>query len=370
MTAWAETLAFTNQGAIASNVSPTVTSIYSPPGAGQWAFSHGPDIAYFAGKYFVSYTNGRVGEGERGCRVAVRRSEDFTTWSDALFVGPHKGQFGEALFTCGGFLQQGGKLHLFFALYEYDPRLIPFGAERPSTDVGHLYMKTFVVSTSDGNTWTEPKEVGPNIQMNRPPTATASGRLIMAGEARYDWTDDTTGTSGWTPAGICLNLEIDGADSLALSRDLKNWKSSLLCEGSFFQKESGELAMFLRSGENYLWVTRSVDNGVTWSEPGRTNISHATSKFHAGKLSNGRYFLLGNPAPNREVLALWTSADGLSFDRRYDIASTPYVVQYPGFAKTGSFGYPSMMEQGGEIFAVCSRGKEAVAGYRFSVPVA
>lgn len=366
MAAWVETLAFTNANATSSTTSPTQTTIYTPSGAGQWAFSHGPDIAYFAGKYFVAFTNGRVGEGERGCRVTVRQSSDFSTWSDALLLSPGMGQFNEALFTSGGFLQQGGKLHLFYSLYEYDPRLVPSGAERPPTDVGHLYMKTFVVSTADGLTWASPKEIGPNIQMNRPPTPTQSGRLIMAGEARFDWTDDPAGASGWTPSGICVGLDIDSAATLDLARDLKNWQIRILCEGSFFQRSANDLVMFLRSAEDYLWVTRSNDNGVTWSEPGRTNFAHAGAKFHAGKLSNGRYFILGNPAPNREILAVWTSADGMNFDKRYTLASAPYVVQYPGFAKNGSYGYPSMMERNGELFVVCSRGKEAISGYRLT----
>jgi len=368
MAEWAETLSFTNQSAAPATTVSTKTNIYTPPGAGQWAFSHGPDVTYFAGQFFVMFTNGRVGEGERGCRVAMRKSPDFSTWSDALFIGPTMGQYGEALHLAGGFMQHDGVLYAFYAFYEYDPRLIPAGFERPQVgDVGHLYMKTFFVSTTDGVTWTAPKEVGPNIAMNRPPTRTASGRLIMPGEARYDWTDDPTGRSGWVYSGIAPGLAIDGPDSLLLTKDKQGWDTTL-AEGSFIQKDSGELVMFLRSGELVLWVTRSFDDGVTWSEPGRTRFAHAQAKFHAGRFSAGKFFILGNPAPNREILSVWTSSTGNAWGNRYDIANAPYTLQYPGFAKGGSYGYPSLLEKDGEIFAVCSQGKEAISGYRFAVP--
>jgi len=369
MAAWDNTIAFSNEGATISPLSGVVTtSIYCPAAAGQWAFSHGPDIAHFAGSFFVIFTNGRVGEGERGCRVTIRKSPDFLSWSDSLFIGPSMGIYGEASHLSGGFLENAGKLYAFYSAYEYDPKLIPPGFERPQTDVGHLYVKTFYVCTDDGITWSAPKEIGPNIVMNRPPTKISSGRVIMPGEARYDWTDNPNGTDGYVNSGLIPDLPIDGPDSLSLARDLQGWETSMLCEGSFIETDE-YIAMFLRSGEQKLWVTLSQDDGEKWSRPGRTSFAHSQSKFHAGRLADGRYFLLGNPPPGRDTLSLWLSTNGKAFTRRFDISSEPYSIKYPGFAKSGAFGYPSLLEKNGQIFAVCSRGKEEIAGYRFTTPL-
>jgi hypothetical protein len=80
-------------------------------------------------------------------------------------------------------------------------------------------------------------------------------------------------------------------------------------EGSFFQTEDGTLHMMLRTDETgYLWHTQSTDDGVNWSDPGKTEFTDSTAKFHFGRLPDGRLHYVGNPSTERWYRTLFVLA--------------------------------------------------------------
>lgn len=370
MNGWVETLAITNAAAAISSLSPQQTLVYAPPGPGlaspTWSYSHMPFVTWFQGNFYVMYTNAPIGEADLGERVSIKKSPDFASWSTSLNIGPDMGRFNLVCNMAGGFRVYNNVLYAVYSTFEYDPSVLVNGG-RPATDIGYLYCKSYWRSTTDGISWTAPVELGPNAQNNAPIKAIASGRLIMACHTMFPYSDNPSGLSGWETAGICTEISRDDADTILIAKALEGW-SSWVGEADFYQLTSGEIRMLLRSADNVLWMTKSFDNGQTWSNPGQTSFAHSSSKFAAGRLADGRYYVIGNPPPERDVLSMWTSTDGTTFNKRYDLGSTPYTVQYPGFAKDGAYGYPSFMEMNGEGFVVVSRGKESILGLRFTLP--
>ena len=150
-----------------------------------------------------------------------------------------------------------------------------------------------------------------------------------------------------------------------------DWPSAL-CEGSFFETDDGVLHMQLRNVSRIfagrLWTTESRDRGATWSKPALTTFSDSNTKFHFGRLPDGRFYCVGSPiAGNRTPLALLLSRDGVNFDRHFILGDTPYPMRKPGGAKAGQYGYPHTLVHDGYLYTIVSRQKEAVQVLRVAL---
>lgn len=138
------------------------------------------------------------------------------------------------------------------------------------------------------------------------------------------------------------------------------------CEGSFFQTDDGVLHMLLRTNTDRLWVTESGDDGRTWSEPRPTGFTDNRTKFHFGRLADGRFYYVGSPDPEprgtRERLVLSLSDDGTRFDRHLILAdgTTPYAQRREGLHKGGDYGYPHTLIHDDAVHVIVSRRKEAI----------
>ena len=110
------------------------------------------------------------------------------------------------------------------------------------------------------------------------------------------------------------------------------------------------LALFRDNAKSgYLYRGFSVDNGLTWSKPVRTNFPDARSKFNGLQLSDGRYVLVSNPNPKkRDPLALSISDDGIIFNKM------GYLI---GGRRVD---YPHIIEHNGYLLIAFSGGKQSV----------
>ncbi len=189
----------------------------------------------------------------------------------------------------------------------------------------------------------------------------------------YPYTDDPTGLSGWTMSGLypqeMKDTVVDDSEWIKKMKVVKNWPS-VLCEGSWFQTDDGAIHMLLRSNTGRLWVTESLDNAETWSNPIPTGFTNNSSKFHCGRLPDGRWYWVGNPDPKpkhaRCPLMLCVSKDGVKFDRHIVLADEAalYAARLPGMHKGGQYGYPHSLIHDGHFHVIVSRVKEAVQVFR------
>lgn len=334
-----------------------------------WTFAHHPFIAHAAGRYVAMWSNGRRDEDAPGQRVLVATSRDGLEWDPPrALLGPLPGTAGELVLTAGGFHAHRGGLVAYVAQDEYLPEALAAGG-RPFDGRGRVGRAVRALVSTDGGTWSAAGDLGLPMIPNHGPQALASGRLLMAGFIAFPSTADPSGLSGWRMAGFGTPQEnaehMDGPVSESgyrLKRRLGI--ASGLCEGAFLQADDGTVRMLLRSGEDRLWVSESCDDGATWTVPVPTGFTDNVSKFHLGRLPDGRFYYVGCPDPEprwrRSPLVLSLSRDGIVFDRHFVIAESPYRRLHEGMHKIGDYGYPHTLVHADRLHVVVSRAKESV----------
>ena len=122
--------------------------------------------------------------------------------------------------------------------------------------------------------------------------------------------------------------------------------------------------MALRTNTARLWMSRSWDDGTTWSLPEPTEFSDNATKFHFGRLPDGRHYYVGcpdtEPMWKRSPLVLSLAKNGTDFNQHYILADSPFTQAAEGMHKAGDYGYPHTLVHGDRLFVIVSRKKEAV----------
>lgn len=338
-----------------------------------WTYSHHQSITFFKGRYYAIWSNGRVNEDDPGQRVMMSSSPDGMSWVEPQpLLGPLQGDHSELVLTAAGFHEHQGTLVAYAGAYEYTAEAIRNGIIGGQ---GHQDTRLWAMTSSSGGGWSEPLDMKIPIIPNHGPQRSKSGRLIISGNISFPYSDDPSGLSGWKMTGIyppdMAATIFDDSESFWAVQKRMGWPAGL-CEGSFFQTDDGVIHMLLRTtGSGYagkLWASESTDDGATWSPPLETDFSDNNTKFHFGRLPDGRFYYVGCPdaAPRgaRNPLVLSLSDDGVRFCKHYILADEDYVQKAPGRYKGGLYGYPHTMVHDGYLYVIISLRKEAVAVLR------
>lgn len=337
-----------------------------------WRYAHHPFLAWFAGRYFLCYSNGHVNEDDVGQRICYVTSDDFETWSEPqVLVAPPAVDGYEAVLLPGGLYTDGTQLVAYYSGFSYDPAVLKDGW-RQNGPAGRNWLGSFYITTADGDTWTDPEPM-PGGGGNTQPRALQSGRLLSAGGSLHAYSDCPDGIHGWEtvrcfPEGYPNNAP--GGKAVIVDTPIGRVSDTKvgLCEGSFVQTDDGTVYMFLRSETPRLWACESHDEGESWSLPQPTRFSDNRTKFCLGRLPNGRFYYVGTPDPfpprTRHILVLSTSDDGLDYDRHYILADAQYKGRYPGIDKNGVYGYPNVLVRDGCMHIAVSINKESIMALR------
>ncbi|MGQ9554251.1 MAG: exo-alpha-sialidase [Anaerolineae bacterium] len=339
-----------------------------------WSYSHHPHIAFFKGRFYVMFSNGWIDEDDVGQRVMLSTSADFQTWTAPKpLVDTRMGEHFGLTYTAGGWHIYRDALVAYIGEYEYD---LPPGSRKPDhiQETAHKNTKTWAMTTTDGQAWSEPIPILERFIPNHSPQRLRSGRLIMPGGMMFPYTDDPAGLSGWTPSGIYPRQMpkpyVDDSVGFRAAAPYFTRPHPVLCEGSFIQTDDGVLHMFLRSGTTYLWHTTSADEGVTWSEPEATEFTDSVAKFHFGRLPDGRFYYVGNPSTQREyrtLLVLSVSEDGEDWTCSYILRNEETAPVFEGTYKDHGYQYPDSLVLGGYLYVAYSINKEDVGVSRVAL---
>ena len=343
----------------------TVETVLIHEPGDDWTYAHHPSLAFFNGRYHAMWSNGRKDEDAPGQRILCCSSPDFIHWTAPKpLLGPMRGKHSELVLTASGFYAHGGTLAAYAGRYEYAPEHLENGNRKPG-DAAHQDTGLMVMTSTDGENWSDPKDLGIPVVPNHPPQPTRSGRLIICANVAFPYTDDPSGLGGWIMSGIyppeMTGDLFDDSQGFRVVQRRAGWPVGL-CEGSFYQTGDGVIRMLLRSGTPKLWAAESRDDGATWSQPCETGFSDDRAKFHCGQLPDGRFYQVGNAVPNgkRNPLVLSLSNDGIRFDRQFILADEDRPMKKPGLYKGGVYAYPHTLVHNGFLNVIVSVCKESV----------
>lgn len=349
---------------------PSERRVIAPP-TDRGAYAHHAAVAAFRGRLYATWSSAKRNEDDCGQRVMLSVSEDFEHWTDPVpLLDVSRDDPAGLVLTAGGFYAAGDTLHAYFGRYEYPAEsLRENGTLRPKAedDPGHLGTETGVVSTTDGEHWSAPRMLGLPLVPNHGPQKTRSGRLILAGGVMFPYSDDPSGVGRFEVTGIYGDAfgdarPYDDSAAVELVTRARGWDAKLICEGAFFQTDDDVIHMMLRSNGPVLWCADSFDNGASYTDPYPTGFSDDSSKFHFGRLPDGRFYAVSNPVTGggRNPLVLSLSQDGELFDTAYILRDEPYEKHYPGMYKGGLYGYPHTLVHDGFLYTIYSKRKEAI----------
>jgi hypothetical protein len=336
---------------------PAVRStIIFEPRETDWKYSHHQSVTVFKKRLYAIWSSSLKDEDTPGQRVMYAVRSEIGEWSrPRVLFQPEIDPDGTLrVLTAAGFNVHGNTLVAYAGDY----------ADNRKT------TRLFARTSTTGERWSDVIEIKMPVCPNHGPQRISSGRLIIAGNTAWPYTDDPLGLKGWKLAGIATDAIKPFHDNPTTFWEVcKNKKWANLCEGSLHETDDGVLWMLMRStsldksAESLLWETRSVDQGVTWSTPRKTAFSNTDAKFHFGRLPDGRYYSIGNPLNTgiiRMPLVLSTSNDGLRFDRHYIVGEKPYLKRFEGAFKGGEYSYPHTVLDKKHLYVIVARQKEAI----------
>lgn len=314
-------------------------------------YNHQAQIAKFKGEYYYAFTNGVRDEFGPGQRTMVSSSKDGYHWRGAVCAAPadiDKGMFHE---TAG--------------LYADEEQMVLYvmtktrtGGKETHTPLMLGYFEPGVKidawTTTDGENWTLNEGIveSKDAWMFEAPRPTRDGTLLSAGSI-----DGFPMAFRWSlkdPACAPEIVEMAKPDPDASLFD---------GEGSWYQLDSGKIVMFWRDGacSERLYVTSSDDNGALWAKPLITDYPDSVSRVYAGRLPDGRFFLIGNAFAklfDRKHLMISLSDDGLKFNRTFRLLDDPTSQRAFGLLKCDGYQYPFALVEEERLLVGYSVNKE------------
>ncbi|MCK5328091.1 MAG: exo-alpha-sialidase [Candidatus Latescibacteria bacterium] len=317
-----------------------------------WAYSHHHTIVQFKGMYVASWSNGFLHEDYVGQEVHFAASEDGLHWSPPKVVVATPVASNKVRNNAGLYADED-RLCCYVGVAE------DFGRDVADPGMSTLkdpYMALDVYETSDLATWTEHEKICDNIYLFEGPRRTAGNKLMVCG---FDYTGDHH--------AIVLIWD-DPTDPCAKPRPVHlplSPEGVLPEQGTWYQTDEGRIYMWQRDGSLSckLGISWSDDEGDTWSEMYRTDFPNTYSRAFAGRLTDGRYFLVGNNYTNfldRNSLLVALSDDGLTFDRQYTLRTGRTTRRIEGRHKEDGYHYPNCLVDGDKLLVIHSVNKEDI----------
>ena len=324
-------------------------------------YNHHQQLVKGRGRYIFGWSNGLVNEEFPGQRVLLATSADGESWSEPTPLVKGDEDEGAVCSIVG--MHSSEERLVVFCRTEWDLA----HAKNPGMsghDIHSTPSKIDLYYTTDGENWqTKPFTEEP-LMLFEGPRLTAGGRLLMP-------------ISLSQAPGVCL---WENADPLAKRRivmlpyeggfgeDYWSGKQAGIFpygEASWYQTDDGRIWLYHRdeSASGYVRIALSEDDGETWTAPMLSDMPDSMSRVCAGRLPDGRYYLIGNSVRqlmDRVHLMLSISDDGATFTRMVQLVAEPTRQRFPGALKADGYQYPIGLADGDKLLIGYSVNKEDI----------
>ncbi|MDR1060402.1 MAG: exo-alpha-sialidase, partial [Clostridiales bacterium] len=314
------------------------------------SYNHHNQIGKFKGLYYFAWSNGFRNEEDAGQRVLVASSPDGRAWgapSPVVEAAP-----GTAwAHNCVALSADAEHMHVVVMSEETEHDETVTGMRRIKPEDAYID----VYRSSDGRRFEKAFSYGKGIKwIFEAPRPVAQGGLLCLcttkkdGPAALLWPD---GNMLSMPQVIPI-AEPEGA-----------WFP--YGESTWYQLDSGRIMAFWRDEgmSCRLYWNFSDDGGRSWSAPILTDIPDSMSRAYAGRLADGRYFLVNNAVPillDRRALTMLVSDDGACFDKVFMINDSPAEMRRLGLLKANGHQYPCCLVDGGRLLVAYDANKEDI----------
>jgi len=311
------------------------------------SYNHHAQISKFKGKFFIAWSNGVVDEEAAGQRILISSSTDARHWSEAVTVVGDKADPVTA--------------HNCIALYPTADTLYAIGMKEDThKDASVPGMRrvdpdsheVIVYASPNGITWKKVFTFFDGLKwIFEAPRLTADGHLMCVAGLK-------TGAAvlRWPGTNLLEQPQV-------ISVPQPHGAVFPYGEGSWYQTDDGTIVVFWRDeGQSCrLWVNYSTDGGKTFAPPAISDIPDSMSRNSAGRLPDGRYYLVNNAYPqllNRHYLMLLLSNDGYKFNKVYMLFDDPTGQRVAGLLKCDGFQYPCCLAEADRLYVAYSINKE------------
>ncbi len=330
---------------------PFNRSVVYKGNAQTWAYSHHQAVTKFADKYVASWTNGILHEDHVGAEVHCAWSADGANWSEPTVVAQTPVE-SELVRNNAGLYAANGRLYCYVCVAkDYGKDVSPPGMSTLKEQ--HIHLDVY--ETTDMVNWKHHENICPNVYLFEGPRQTMGGKLMCCG---FDLMDNHAMVLIWD----------DPSDPTAPPRALKNISSPdgvYPQQGTWYQTDDGRIWMYQRDGtiSGRLALTVSDDEGETWSDLLRTDFPNTYSRAFAGRLTDGRCYIVGNNYDrflDREHLLIALSNDGHVFDRQYVLVKGQTTRRVNGQHKEDGYHYPNCFADQDKLVVTYSVNKEDI----------
>lgn len=324
---------------------PCETSTVYRAKEGEWQFNLHSYLTYYDDKFWAMWSSGRINEDDRDQVIHYSTSSNGHNWTipGIITSSPEAADGLPGSVVARGLFQSNGKL---CALVAYMDHVI-ISRDVYKKSWANLSLMRF---EWDGEKWLEGGIYLDDCMNNYPPCP-IKDRLFMTrrdGQSRKVYTVLSNTVKGelWTSTALPGEPPADrmgeptwyiGPDEVVhiIFRDMRR--------------------------EGFLYHSTSLDDGVTFSAPLKTNYPDTPGKSFTGRLSSDEYYLIGNPEKTRDPLAITFSRDGWSFMNAALLRHNAPDLRFPGRAKNNrTFQYPHAIEHDGSLWVIYATNKEDI----------
>lgn len=318
--------------------------------ADTYAYSHHQAICKFGDRYVAAWSNGFAHEDAPGQEPHYAWSTNADTWTtDRTLV--HTDPESPVVRNLAG----------LYADDQYLYALVGQAKSRGPAKPGMMSILTSSMQldlyrTRDLENWEEFPGIAEDIYLFEGPRRTAEGKLLCCGIHQSHWGEAT------------VLIWDDPSDLTKRPRSLivSGEEEGIVPEqGTWYQTDSGRILMWHRDGGHFtrLALNWSDDGGETWSPMVSTNFPNTYSRARVGRLSDGRFYIIGNNFDqylNRLYMHIALSDDGECFDRMFTLLEGPTTRRVPGRHKENGYHYPNSLVDGDKLLVIYSVNKEDI----------
>lgn len=314
------------------------------------SYNHHNQIAKFRGMYYIAWSNGIRNEEDAGQRILIASSPDGHSWSDPLVVLDVEPGLGWA-HNCVAMHATADTLYIVIMSEETTRDAGVTGMRRINPETAYMD----VYCSAEGKAWEKAFSYGTGIKwIFEAPRLTGEGKLMCV---------CTTKKSGpavllWPGSDICEQPEF-------IRIPEPEGASFPYGESTWYQLDNGRIMIFWRDegASCRMYVNWSDDGGRSFNVPVLSDIPDSMSRIYAGRLRDGRAFIVNNAVGNlldRGALAILLSDDGVIYNKVRMINDSPSEMRCKGLLKVNGHQYPCCLVDGDKLFVAYDSNKEDI----------